>query len=82
MCDVVYFFLLVVLEMNFTNMRMLFDNHNSGNANYTQCTPPGYAEYFARNSDLSGSYWSPGLGACVEPYPNDGSRSSVWPERE
>jgi len=68
--------------MNFTNTRMLFDNHNSGNSNYTQCTPRGYPEYFARNSDLPGSYWSSGLGECVEPYPNDGSRSSVWPERE
>ena len=49
------------------------------------CSPPGYAEYFGgANSQgiaLPSSYWTPGLTNCQPPYPNDGSRSTVWPEQ-
>jgi hypothetical protein len=47
-----------------------------------QCSPPGYAAYFAANSNLPSSYWTPGLTACTPPYPNDGTRGTTWPERE
>lgn len=45
------------------------------------CSPPGYAAYFASNSNLPASYWKPGVIECTPPYPNDGSRSSTWPEQ-
>ena len=44
------------------------------------CSPPGYARYFADNN-LPGSYWTQGVTTCSVPYPQDGTRSSVWPEQ-
>ncbi|KAL3793906.1 hypothetical protein ACHAW5_007069, partial [Stephanodiscus triporus] len=45
------------------------------------CSPPGYAAYFAKNSDLPSDYWSQSLPTCTLPYPNDGTRDTTWPEQ-
>ncbi|KAL7550366.1 hypothetical protein ACHAWF_013610 [Thalassiosira exigua] len=45
------------------------------------CSPPGYADYFANHTDLPDSYWTVGLTSCTPPYPNDGSRSTTYPEQ-
>jgi len=45
------------------------------------CSPPGYPEYFAAHPDLPSTYWTPGLGLCTPPYPNDGTRGTTWPEQ-
>lgn len=45
------------------------------------CSPPGYAEYFAAHPDLPESYWTQGVSECTPPYPNDGTRSTTWPEQ-
>jgi len=46
------------------------------------CLPPDYANYFNANSQIPRSYWKgENMAACQEPYPNDGSRSSVHPEQ-
>eukprot|EP00581_Thalassiosira_minuscula_P028458 CAMPEP_0183754816 /NCGR_PEP_ID=MMETSP0739-20130205/3731_1 /TAXON_ID=385413 /ORGANISM="Thalassiosira miniscula, Strain CCMP1093" /LENGTH=1540 /DNA_ID=CAMNT_0025991459 /DNA_START=38 /DNA_END=4660 /DNA_ORIENTATION=+ len=45
------------------------------------CSPPGYAEYFAAHPDLPDSYWTQGVSLCTPPYPNDGTRSTTWPEQ-
>ena len=49
------------------------------------CSPPGYDAYFAgANSQgvaLPDSFWSPQVSECQTPYPQDGSRSNVWPEQ-
>lgn len=47
-----------------------------------QCSPPGYSDYFAAHPDLPSSYWTQGVTDCTPPYPNDGTRSTTWPERE
>ena len=46
------------------------------------CSPPGYDAYFAAHPNLPGSYWTEGVSECTPPYPNDGTRSTTWPERE
>lgn len=45
------------------------------------CSPPGYATYFAAHPDLPNSYWTQGVSDCTPPYPNDGSRSTTFPEQ-
>jgi len=49
------------------------------------CMPPNYKAYFnGANSEskvLPADFWNPVIGDCLPPYPNDGSRSSVWPEQ-
>ena len=45
------------------------------------CSPPGYADYFGSNPDLSNEWWSPTIPDCQLPYPQDGTRSGVWPEQ-
>ena len=49
------------------------------------CSPPGYTPYFnganSKNEVLPESYWTPGLGDCTPPYPNDGTRGTTWPEQ-
>lgn len=46
------------------------------------CSPPGYDAYFALHSNLPSGYWTQGVTECTPPYPNDGTRSTTWPERE
>jgi len=46
------------------------------------CLPPDYPTYFNTNSQIPRSYWKgENMAECQEPYPNDGSRSSVHPEQ-
>ncbi|KAL7549595.1 hypothetical protein ACHAWF_012862 [Thalassiosira exigua] len=45
------------------------------------CSPPGYKDYFADHPDLPSSYWTTGVTDCTPPYPNDGTRSTSWPEQ-
>jgi hypothetical protein len=49
------------------------------------CSPPGYNEYFnganSQNIVIDSSFWTPGLGLCTPPYPNDGTRGTTWPEQ-
>mmetsp|Transcript_30370 Transcript_30370/g.52628 ORF Transcript_30370/g.52628 Transcript_30370/m.52628 type:complete len:1046 (+) Transcript_30370:903-4040(+) len=47
----------------------------------TKCSPPGYAKYFSDHPDLPDSYWTQGVTECTLPYPNDGTRSTSWPEQ-
>ena len=51
----------------------------------SSCSPPGYNEYFnggnSQNKVIDSSYWTPGLGLCTPPYPNDGTRGTIWPEQ-
>ena len=47
----------------------------------SQCSPPGYAAYFSKNSHLPSSYWTQGLSTCTT-YPNDGSIVPGSPERK
>ena len=44
------------------------------------CSPPGYSDYFTQNN-IPDSYWSPETPDCQFPYPQDGTRSSYWPEQ-
>eukprot|EP00521_Asterionellopsis_glacialis_P003008 CAMPEP_0195261998 /NCGR_PEP_ID=MMETSP0706-20130129/9495_1 /TAXON_ID=33640 /ORGANISM="Asterionellopsis glacialis, Strain CCMP134" /LENGTH=1208 /DNA_ID=CAMNT_0040315999 /DNA_START=57 /DNA_END=3683 /DNA_ORIENTATION=+ len=49
------------------------------------CSPPGYSNYFSgvnsKNEVLPDSFWTAGVSECTPPYPDDGTRSTTWPEQ-